>query len=355
MSRDYKPKQPVHAEELAAGLTGPDAGAAPGGGLTARQQAFCRAMLRAATAAEAARIAGYAPENARNQASRLLRDPRITQRIARLRRALRPRPLPFLAPLMGQLDEIYERALASGEFAAAIRAVEAQAQLLSRFGPEAAGDWVLDNIDQDALEEEAAALEQDALDDDPDLALWEGMNAYTRNVARERAAAAPGDAGEADANAGAEADTDAAGGQQPAGVGPAEVGPAADARPTNADASRRMPTFADRPTAHAANGAATDGVATDWAATDEAASDRPPTSETAAAAMPSARRKDDVMGRILDDMFGPAVRPVGDPEAAPPRQRSRRDLTGAPRDTGRANGSCDDGRDLPAFYDRRST
>ena len=251
----YTPPRAVYAEDWAAGLTGPDAGEKPGGGLTPRQQAFCRAMLGAGTAAEAARIAGYAPEHARQQASRLLRDPRVTARIAVLRRSHRPRAVPFLEPLLAQLQRVYARALAHGDFRAAIKAVEAQAHMLGRFGVEAAGDWLLDGRDQDALEAEAAALEiaaQEGVEPFPEAVVWDAMNAYARAAAPARNAA-PAD-GRADG------DVDPAPPGVDAAAGPtvndvdAEALRApdpADAVPTDVDGWERMLTDVDASTARA--------------------------------------------------------------------------------------------------------
>jgi len=57
--------------------------------LNARQEAFCQFYVRGATAARAARLAGYGEAGAKNQGYRLLQDDRVRDRLDRLREALR--------------------------------------------------------------------------------------------------------------------------------------------------------------------------------------------------------------------------------------------------------------------------
>jgi hypothetical protein len=101
--------------------------------LSARQERFCRAYLRAASGTDAARLAGYRPAGAKTQAWRLLKDPRIRARIRTLR-AAGGLPAPRHAlELLAKLERLYESALECGNQRAGVAAVEAQARLIDRF------------------------------------------------------------------------------------------------------------------------------------------------------------------------------------------------------------------------------
>jgi hypothetical protein len=99
--------------------------------LSPRQERFCEYFLRSHSGAEAARLAGYAPDHAVNQAYRLLSMPRVRIRIEQLRRQFR-RDEPAQDELIGRLQYVYERAVERGDYNAAVRATEAQSRMLAK-------------------------------------------------------------------------------------------------------------------------------------------------------------------------------------------------------------------------------
>jgi len=108
--------------------------------LNARQERFCRAFAEVAGAGYAARIAGYAPLTARQQGHRLLKDPRITRRIADIQAAMARDSCRATDVLLGKLETIYRQALESHNFPAAARAVEIQARLSVKLAAASAGE-----------------------------------------------------------------------------------------------------------------------------------------------------------------------------------------------------------------------
>lgn len=108
--------------------------------LSARQEAFCAAYVRLGSAAAAARRAGYSDGAAKSQGWRLLQDPKVRARLDELRRT-EGGPTGGgvdLAGLMAKLEAVYDDARRHREYNSAVRAVEAQARLLERFGAAAA-------------------------------------------------------------------------------------------------------------------------------------------------------------------------------------------------------------------------
>jgi len=97
--------------------------------LNARQEAFCQFYVRGATAARAARLAGYGEAGAKNQGYRLLQDDRVRDRLDRLREALREERDARERDWMDRLAEIGRQALAEGALHPAIRAIEAEARI----------------------------------------------------------------------------------------------------------------------------------------------------------------------------------------------------------------------------------
>ncbi len=97
--------------------------------LTSRQERFCQAFVVYATAATAAREAGYARTNARQYGSRLLKTERIRARIREIQSGLAADHGRDMDVLLGKLEIVYRRAIEDHHFYAAARAVELQAKL----------------------------------------------------------------------------------------------------------------------------------------------------------------------------------------------------------------------------------
>lgn len=110
--------------------------------LTARQEAFCRAFVGGAgSAAEAARQAGYAPNTARAQASRLLHTPAVMARVDALRADHARAQAAFSARLMAEVEAVRARAVERGDDRMVLRSVETQMRLARQFGlPELPAD-----------------------------------------------------------------------------------------------------------------------------------------------------------------------------------------------------------------------
>ena len=98
-------------------------------GLTPRQEEFCCEAALDPSATRSAIRAGYAPANARSQASRLLAMPRIQARVAELRRDIAARHCADADSFMAKLEAVYRQAFEHGQFHAVVRAVELQMRL----------------------------------------------------------------------------------------------------------------------------------------------------------------------------------------------------------------------------------
>lgn len=97
--------------------------------LNHRQERFCRLFVECANAAQAARGAGYRSEHARNTGHRLLKQPRIMQRIAELQSLVADGQCRNVDVLLNKLEAVYRRAIDDHQLSAATRAVELQARL----------------------------------------------------------------------------------------------------------------------------------------------------------------------------------------------------------------------------------
>ena len=106
----------------------PDPGSLDGP-LNRRQERFCYAFVQTANAAEAAEDAGYSWRARRQQGWRLLRDPRIRDRIAEIQAELAREKCHARDALLGKLEMVYLKAIESGNLPAAARAVALQAKL----------------------------------------------------------------------------------------------------------------------------------------------------------------------------------------------------------------------------------
>ncbi|MCW5773325.1 MAG: terminase small subunit [Rhodospirillaceae bacterium] len=101
----------------------------PGEVLTERQEAFCRAYLECPVGGKAARLAGYAPDTARQQASRLLKHPLIVRRLHDLR-AVRGKDYQVRRDtLIDQAEAVFEAAMEKNDHYAAMQALTMKARL----------------------------------------------------------------------------------------------------------------------------------------------------------------------------------------------------------------------------------
>ena len=100
-----------------------------------RQERFCRYFVEYANAAVAAKAAGYAPQSARNAGYRLLRQPRIIERIVEIQGRMAKEHCRDVDVFIGKLETVYRRAINDHHFSAAARAVELQAKLSAASEP----------------------------------------------------------------------------------------------------------------------------------------------------------------------------------------------------------------------------
>ncbi len=97
--------------------------------LMPRQERFCQSFVLYPNAAYAARDAGYSPQWARKQGSRLMTTARIRARIGEIQAAMALDNGRGLDVLIGKLEVVYRRAIQDHHYTAAARAVELQARL----------------------------------------------------------------------------------------------------------------------------------------------------------------------------------------------------------------------------------
>lgn len=99
------------------------------GQLMPRQEAFCRHYATQPVATRAAALAGYDASNAANQGYRLLKNPLVLERIARLRAEQNIRYVVEPDTIHDKLEAVYFEALAERNHAAAVAALRLQAGL----------------------------------------------------------------------------------------------------------------------------------------------------------------------------------------------------------------------------------
>jgi phage terminase small subunit len=97
--------------------------------LKLRQELFCEEYVKDANGARAARAVGYAWDTADQQASRMLRNVKVRDRLADLRTDLQARHAFDHGTMMSRLESIFHRALKDGHYHAALRSTELQARL----------------------------------------------------------------------------------------------------------------------------------------------------------------------------------------------------------------------------------
>lgn len=134
--------------------------------LNERQKRFCEAYVRHPVGRHAALEAGYSPKGATVQACRLLERPEVRARIDALQADVAVRNCQRTDAILSKLEAIYDGALSSHQFHAAVRAVELQVRLSLMAS---AGD--ADNFGNDSLGDTNNAtlmIDSDADSNDPD-------------------------------------------------------------------------------------------------------------------------------------------------------------------------------------------
>ena len=106
----------------------------PGGKLTARQEEFCRQYAVQPIGTRAAILAGYSEDNAAPYGSRLLNNPLVLDRIARLRAERDIHYVVERDTVHDKLEAVYFGALGERNHAAAVSALRLQASLAGILG-----------------------------------------------------------------------------------------------------------------------------------------------------------------------------------------------------------------------------
>ena len=109
----------------------------PRGELTPRQEEFCRHYAAQPIGTRAAILAGYSEENAAHYGSRLLRNPLVLDRIARLRAEKQIHYVVERDTMHDKLEAVFFEALDERNHAAAVAALRLQAGLAGILKPEA--------------------------------------------------------------------------------------------------------------------------------------------------------------------------------------------------------------------------
>ena len=125
----YGPKAAVLDEAPPANPDLPEPEETVGEELTARQLAFCERYVESPIATRAAVRAGYSEKTASQQASRLLKHPRVMRRILDLRRKRHLEQAYRRETLMDKLEVVFAEAIERREFYAAIQALTMQARM----------------------------------------------------------------------------------------------------------------------------------------------------------------------------------------------------------------------------------
>jgi hypothetical protein len=99
------------------------------GPLNPRQEAFCRHFLTEPSGTRAAIMAGYSARSAENQASRMMRNDEVLQKISALRRAHALSYALDRDTMLDKLEAFFDDAMKGQSFSAALRALLAQAEL----------------------------------------------------------------------------------------------------------------------------------------------------------------------------------------------------------------------------------
>jgi len=129
---DSIPHHKRTAEAMAAEL--PTTGAPPRGlsmakQMKLKQQKFCECYVHHGNAARAAREAGYSEKNASHQGGQLLRNTKVRAYIHELRQKFALQTVWEMEDAFDKLEIIYDGAMTTQNYHAAVRAVEAQTRI----------------------------------------------------------------------------------------------------------------------------------------------------------------------------------------------------------------------------------
>ncbi len=103
------------------------------GGLTPKQQRFCREFLVDLNGTKASVRAGYSEKTAYSQASRLLKNVKVAARIAELQAETAKRLEVTVDSVMADLETLCQGAVETKQFGPAVRAKELQGKRLGMF------------------------------------------------------------------------------------------------------------------------------------------------------------------------------------------------------------------------------
>lgn len=120
--------------------------------LLPRREAFCRHVAAGRSLAAAARLAGYAWHGAKQQGSRLLRDPAVAARVAELAARREAQRRDEVAQLVEAARTVFLGASSRGNHSAALRSLDMMTRLLGTLGDPAALDAADDTDDGDDTE-----------------------------------------------------------------------------------------------------------------------------------------------------------------------------------------------------------
>jgi len=173
--------------------------------LSPQEESFCAAYAEGVSGAEAARLAHYAPTNARGQASRMLTRPHISERVAELTAEITERRIRQQEELSARLDPIYEKARAGGDDDGVLQVIELQSRIL---GFVKGGGHARGSFQQRELERRAVARAEE--DRRRAQRGWEAFQESERRREVEEAAAKAQSEARAQAEAEAEAEAQTA-------------------------------------------------------------------------------------------------------------------------------------------------
>jgi hypothetical protein len=97
--------------------------------LNSRQEAFCRAYAGGAKGALAARQAGYGAAGAASQASRMLHNPEVAERIGEFHSEHAALRAEAARELLDKLEPVYQTGLDAGDTGTVLQVVELQARI----------------------------------------------------------------------------------------------------------------------------------------------------------------------------------------------------------------------------------
>jgi phage terminase small subunit len=104
--------------------------AMPNAGLNPRQQRFCEGVVSGLPASRAYVEAGYSSRSPDQEASNLVRNPKVASKIAELQAKAAKKAEKTVADVIADLDRLRDEAFATGQIAAGVSAVMGAARIL---------------------------------------------------------------------------------------------------------------------------------------------------------------------------------------------------------------------------------